>query len=209
VEIASVTVAVDYDGEIAATLPHMRAQADYVYVVTKPGATRTHEIASANGCSVLITDEWHARGARFNKAGAVRLGQLYAQRAHPSAWQLIVDADIVLPTNVRDIVSMLPEEDDFIYVARRLDYHDDVAVEKGCPSREYPPIPAGFFQLHKTDRLYAEWSYSAERCDIDFAHLFPAVRMLPIVCHHLGVEAKNWKGRVTPEWNPRPVEIKR
>jgi len=27
------------------------------------------------------------------------------------------------------------------------------------------------------------------------------------MCHHLGVEAQNWRGRVTPAWNPRPLEI--
>lgn len=207
VEIAAIIVAVDYDGELAVTLPHVRKQADHVYVVTKPDAERTHSIVAANGCSVLITDEWNARGAKFNKAGALRLAQLYVRQSHPAAWQLLVDADIVLPGNVRNVVAGLPDDDDVVYVARRVDYHDDAAIDSGTPSREYPAVPAGFFQLHRSDRLYAEWSNSAERCDLDFAASFGEIRMLPLVCHHLGVEAKNWQGRVTPDWNPRPIKV--
>ena len=207
VEIAAIIVAVDYDGELAVTLPHVRSQADHVYVVTKPDATRTHEIVAANDCSVLACDQWHARGAKFNKAAAVRLGQLHCWLWHRNAWQLLLDADIVLPTGVRELVAGLPDEDDVLYVARRLDYHDDAAIADGKPSRVYPVCAAGFFHLHRSDRLYPPWSESAERCDLEFAESFREIRLLPVMCHHLGVEAQNWRGRVTPAWNPRPLEI--
>lgn len=204
-EIAAIIVAVDYDGELAVTLPHVRRQADHVYVVTKEDAAETRRIAESNGCRVLTTDVWHERGAAFNKAGALRLAQLYVQQTHPNAWQLLLDADVVIPANVRTTVAGLNQSGDVLYSARRVDYHDDAAIDAGVPSAQYPAIAAGFFQLHKTNRLYADWSKSAERCDLDFAASFPERVLLPLTCCHLGKDGTNWQGRVTPAWNPRAL----
>jgi hypothetical protein len=206
-EIAAIIVAVDYDGELAVTLPHVRAQVDHVYVVTKEDATETRRIANENGCHVLSTDVWQEREAKFNKAGAIRLAQLYVQQTHPSAWQLLLDADIVIPSNLRHTVAALPNDDSVLYVAHRADFYDDAAIDAGKPSATYPPIAAGFFQLHRSNRLYADWSKSAQQCDLDFAASFPAVRLLSLTCCHLGRDGQNWEGRVTPAWNPRPLKV--
>lgn len=207
VEIAAIIVAVDYDGEIEVTLPHVRSVADHVYVVTKPDATSTQRIVEAAGCKVLTTDTWHDRGAAFNKAAAVRLAQQHVQVTHSGAWQLLLDADVIVPPNVRHVVASLPQDDERLFVARRIDFHDNAAIAAGKPSHEYPLIAAGFFQLHRTDRLYAEWSESAQQCDLDFASAFPEVVLLPLVVFHLGRDGQNWRGRVTPAWEPHAVRV--
>lgn len=207
VEIAAIVVAVDYDGELEVTLPHLRRVADHVYVVTKDDADETRRIVEASGCNVLTTDVWHERGAAFNKSGALRLAQLYVQQTHPDAWQLILDADIVVPPNVRNVVASLPRDDDRLYVARRVDFHDNAAIDSGRPSHEYPPIAAGFFHLHRTRRLYADWSESAQQCDLDFAGTFAEVVIAPLVVFHLGRDGQNWRGRVTPAWEPQQVRV--
>lgn len=207
VTLVTIIVAVDYDGELQVTLPHIRRQSDHVYVVTKPDAASTHAIAAAAGCHVLSTDVWNERGAAFNKSGALRLAQLYVLQEHPEAWTLILDADIVVPPNLRNVVSSLPATDDTLYVSRRSDYHDDEAVAAGNPSAEYPAIAAGFFHLYRGNRLYCDWSYSAERCDLGFAASFPQIAMLPLTCAHLGRDGQNWQGRVTPAWTPREVTL--
>jgi hypothetical protein len=206
IEIAAIVVAVNYDGELQVTLPHLRRQVDHVYVVTDGSATTT-AIAEANDAKVLVTALWQANGAAFNKSGALRLAQLWVRQTHPNAWQLIVDADIVVPGNVRSVAASLPPDDDTLYVAHRVDYHDDAAVASGVPTQGYPDWPAGFFHLYKSHRLYAEWSHSAEKCDLDFAATFPRVAMLPITVAHLGKSGDNWQGRVSPAWTPRQVEV--
>ena len=198
--IVAIVVAVNYDGELAVTLPHLRRQVDHVYVVSDESES-TRRIANDCGCSVLMTDVWHENGAAFNKAGALRLAQLYVSEAHPDAWQLVVDADIVVPDGLKPIVMQLPA-DDRLYCARRLDYHDMESLRAGKPSAEYPPWAAGFFHLYRSRRLYAEWSQSAERCDLEFAASFPSVALLPITVAHLGRDGQNWSGRTTPAWVP-------
>jgi hypothetical protein len=198
VEVVAIVVAVNYDGELTVTLPSLRKQADHVYVVTD-GSESTRRIATEYGCNVIETDIWHENGAAFNKSGAIRLAQMHASQQHPDAWHLIVDADILVPDCIKPIVSQLPD-DDRLYCARRLDFHDVESLLAGKPSKEYPPWAAGFFHLYRSPRLYAEWSHSAERCDLEFAASFPSVGMLPITVAHLGKDGVNWEGRQSPPW---------
>ena len=198
-EIVALVVAVDYDGELAVTLPHLRKQVDCVYVVTNSNEA-THRVATSCGCKVLVSDMWHDNGAAFNKAGCLRLAQLYAAEAHPDAWQLICDADVIVPDGLKPLVAQLPDGDR-LYCARREDFHSIEALQAGKPDKEYPPWPAGFFQLYKSRRLYPEWSATAERCDLEFASGFPEVAMLPVTVAHLGRDGENWSGRKTPAWS--------
>jgi hypothetical protein len=199
-DIVSLTVAVNYHGELAATCSHLVKQCDASYVITSPDDFETERIAVDAGATVVSYHGFHDRGAKFNKSGAIRTAQIAARSRHPGAWILITDADILVPANLREIILSQSLNRATLYGMKRLDYNTPEDFAAGRVSLEYPHDFAGYFQLYRREMLYAAWSDTAGKCDWRFKRLFRQRVLLPGVCHHLGFKSKNWEGRTTPEW---------
>jgi hypothetical protein len=201
--IVGMIVAVNYHGELRQSLPSVVSQCDAVYIATSPEDAKTQAIIAENKATPILLDTWYARGAAFNKSGAVHHMQRLAYACHPNAWHLLLDADIVLPADCRANVMQLLPIPDTLFGMRRLDYETPEAFAADRPSFEYDKPHAGYFQLYcRKASFYAPWSHDASRCDWDFRKLFRRRVLVPGFAKHLGIKRQNWGGRTTPEWKP-------
>jgi hypothetical protein len=102
VKIEAVTVCVDYADFLEITLPYLKAVADDLVVVTAPQDRRTRELCRKEDVHVLVTTAMFDNGRRFSLGAALDAGL----RSIPlEDWALVVDADIVLPSGTRRILS--------------------------------------------------------------------------------------------------------
>ena len=123
---------------------------------------------------------------------------------------LILDSDILLPDNTKQVVDKIQIDEDTIYGAERVDclFRSDTQVTEGTiPYYNYHID--GFFQLYKHNqsashnlitRRYRR-SYSAEFCDFAFTNTFARQHVLSeIRCRHIGLPRVNWDGRQDWAW---------
>ena len=197
--IVAITTSVNYADYLPHCLHSLASVVDSAIVVTK-AHDASFEVARRYGAMPMLFDGWHDRDAVFNKAGAVRFAQEQAYAAKPDAWYLVVDADIVMPKNARELIERHATDAETLYGASRADFHTFEELQAGKPSKIYAAIFAGFFQLYRRHTLYPEWSHSAEACDLTFAKQFASCVMLPMTVGHCGVERVNWEGRRSPLW---------
>lgn len=201
-KLVGIVVSLGYADLLRHALPSVMKALDACYVVTEPG-DESAAVAAEFGATPVFFGGWQDSGAAFNKAGAVRLGQARAYEEHPDAWYLVLDADIVLPPGTRDVIESHADNPACIYGASRHDYYTPEALVAGVADKTHDFPLAGYFQLYRPHFVYAAWSASAERCDIDFALMFDVRKLLPLTVSHLGEECKNWRGRVTPLWGSK------
>lgn len=198
-KLIGITTALNYSDYLSVAIGTFTSAFDVLYVVTQ-FADPACEVASRCGAIVCVYDGWHKDGATFNKAGAIRRAQEHAYRTHPDDWYVLVDADILLPHDARETLIQHATDANALYSARRVDYHTPESLRSLSHDKVYGSAFAGFLQCYKRHCLYPESSHSAEACDLVFASQFSSCRMLPMTVGHLGREAVNWKGRVSPLW---------
>ncbi|MAT51441.1 MAG: hypothetical protein CMK32_09695 [Porticoccaceae bacterium] len=204
-QLVAVMVSVNYHGEMNVSLPRLVSVCDCVYVVTSPEDVRTQQMARDAGAEVLICRNFHARRATFNKAEAVLIGQQEAHRRHPDAWYALVDADIVVPENLRELVMEEALVSNALYTMPRYDYWTPQAYADKRPDDKYNKLGVGYFQLYsEATRFYASWSQNASKADIVFRNKFKHMYQLSGFVEHLGRKRINWDGRKSEEWVPVP-----
>lgn len=209
-DIIPITVCVGYQDLLAITLRHNRKFFETIVVVTTPEDTATQELCKQFNVDVITSDLLYHQRARFNKSGMIHQAQKKIHAEHPDKWVLILDADILLPEQFNKLVHTEQLDKECLYSFHRVDYptYDDFLNQTNSKPYRYDFM--GFFQLYwKKDKYYPAHSMACSRCDMQFAHEFPAYRKRIIDEHtilkHLGEDSKNWYGRVTPIWEvPRP-----
>lgn len=186
------TVCVDFGDRLEKTLPeNIKHFASYT-VVTIERDTETQAIARRCGAHVLITHSLYQRGAKFDKGLAINdaLRQLYEE--HPDEWMCHIDADVVLPADLKIQLAGAKLSPDCIYGMRR--------EGNSLKERWNNPI-SGFFQLwHASVRRFYRSHIDAGFSDIWFRDEWPKEKqiVLPLVAKHLGEPGRDWGGRVTP-----------
>jgi hypothetical protein len=198
-KLIAITTSVNYADYLAWCLESLARVADGICVVTEAHDASV-DVARRAGVTPLVYDGWCSDGAALNKAGAVRFAQEQVHEAHPDAWYLLIDADIVLGRDAREVIEAHATDEAALYSARRVDFHSVEALRAGTPSKTYGSMFAGYFQLYRRHLVYPGWSHSAEACDLVFASRFASCAMLPMVVGHLGREQVNWEGRRSPVW---------
>ena len=198
-QLIAITTSVNYTDYLQWCLESLSRVADGVVVVTERHDSAIGACRQCNAAA-LIYDGWNDGDASFNKAGAIRHAQEYTHAMHPDAWYLLIDADIVMPENARQIIEEHATDAATLYSARRVDFHTVADLDAGTPTSVYGSIFAGYCQLYRRHALYQEWSRSAERCDLQFAEQFESCQVLPMTVGHLGREQVNWEGRRSPVW---------
>lgn len=198
-QLIAITTSVNYTDYLVWCLDSLSKVADGVAVVTEHNDSAL-ALCCRSGATPIVYDGWRTEGAVFNKGGAVRYAQEKVHAAHPDAWYLLIDADVVLPEDARSIIESHATDEEALYSARRVDFHTLADAKAGMPTKVYESIFAGFCQLYRRHVLYPEWSRSAERCDLEFAKQFESCRILPMTVGHLGREQINWEGRRSPVW---------
>lgn len=198
-ELIAITTSVNYTDYLVHCLDSLSRVVDGVCVVTQDHDSAI-DACSRSCATALRFGGWRDGGAAFNKAGAIRFAQERVHEAHPDAWYLLVDADVVMQDNARAIIEENATDTESLYSARRVDFHTAAELSEGKPTKTYGSIFAGYFQLYRRHVLYPEWSRSAEACDLAFVRQFASCSVLPLVVGHLGREQVNWEGRRSPAW---------
>ena len=136
-------------------------------------------------------------GKAFNKGGALRAGQLIAERLFPDDYYLVMDCDVtfgqILTRSLRDVEL----EMDYLYVpGQRRDYSTYDDYIRKTNHKVYPGGSAGwgFFQLYKcTEPTHYEDWHTAAKCDTWFRNdviknNHSNIRKLKGWVNHLGEE---------------------
>jgi len=197
--IVAITTSVNYSDYLRWCLESLAHVVDGVCVVTEDHDSAIKQCHEFNA-TPLVYDGWHAGGARFNKAGAIRFAQEKIHDAYPDSWYLLIDADVVMQQDARATIEEHATDAETLYSARRVDFHTLDALKSGEPTCVYGWMFAGYWQLYRRHVLYPEWSRTAEACDLVFASQFASCSMLPLTVGHLGREQINWEGRRSPIW---------
>lgn len=197
--LISITTSVDYADYLPHCLHCLAGVVDAACVVTTENDASI-DVAQRYGSTPITFDGWHANGAAFNKAGAIRYAQEKIHAAYPDAWYLLIDADVMVPVDARELIERHATNPEVLYGARRVDFHTPDRLKSSRPNKAYASMFAGFFQLYRRHVLYGEWSRTAELCDLQFASQFASCVVLPMTVGHCGQEAINWEGRRSPLW---------
>lgn len=212
--LEAVTTCVEYGDVLGITLPRNRAHFDAMFVVTSLDDEETREVCTQHDAVSISTDAFFEDGGRFRKSRGINTGLARMRKAD---WVLVMDCDIILPENFREV---LDEEDlapDCLYACRRHLYRthehwskrDTIEPESEEHLERRNGAGRGFFQLfHASSSAwtgrYPEQSGDASVDDIAFQRRWPAARRkyLPFHVAHLGEIRTNWQGRVSPRFEP-------
>jgi hypothetical protein len=103
--IEALTVCVNYADFLEVTIRRLRNAVDDLVVVTEPDDMRTRHVAKQAGVRTCITTAMYDADRKFSLGAAINAG---LKSLKQDAWVLVVDADIMLPANTRDIIGYVP-----------------------------------------------------------------------------------------------------
>jgi hypothetical protein len=186
-------VCVDYTDYLIWAMPHNRRHFDSFTVVTTAEDHETRRLCEQHGAAVVLAERLHQLDSAFDLGAAINDGLAVLEREYPDDWICIVDADVILPWDLRQRLSMMELDRSCIY-----------GIERGEASDN--PI-SGFFQLFHGSlrRRYQEGHKSAGHTDMWFRDLWPPDKQITIPglkAQHLSRNAVNWAGRITPRLEP-------
>ena len=179
----------------------------WVFVTDKNDHETINFLSNKPNVTILYWDFQNER-RHFDKGGAIRHAQYYVYDKFPDDWYLLIDCDIVLPTDTQNI--MLHEIPKMAGVAEkalfgmdvRLDFSrmSDLMAEKNYKAYDHKNFPYGYFQMYKEKYFYAP-SRDASNCDTEFVGYFKENFLLKgtgTKCFHLGQPNIHWKGTRKP-----------
>ena len=185
-----------------------------LYIITQEDDTDTINLCKPFENVELVYYDFTQNGTKaFDKYGALNLLQKMVYARHPDFWYLIIDSDIILPTNFIQILLHEKLDKECLYGAYRhiakssselLDLQSFINAKKYW---EYDNIkhfktniPAlGCLQLYAKPNIFHQTIYNnAERGDITFSEAnFKLFCNLDTMCIlHLGIPQVNWSGKV-------------
>lgn len=200
-EIVSITVCVDYSDYFCRVIERNASVLDHMYVVTRKTDTATQELCQRfQNITMVFYEDLNLKAAFFNKSGMIRFAQMQAYKMYPDAWYLILDADIMLPCDFREIVQTNCDDQNALYGMSRYDYKCQVDLEEQKNGKHYPHNFVGYFQLYREKKMYDSFSLDCSRCDDLFKCGFKTKVNLPGSVSHLGEKNVNWRGRKSKLW---------
>jgi len=180
----------------------------WVFVTDKNDHETINFLSDKPNVTVLYWDFQNER-RHFDKGGAIRHAQYYVYDKFPDDWYLLVDSDIVLPSDTQNIIFRdLPvfEKDSHLNPITLIGVDNLMAFSKMSDLLSETnylfwnnfDTPIGHFQLYKEKFFYSS-SINASRCDIDFCRFFKnCILITRLKCYHLGTRGVHWKGTRTP-----------
>lgn len=199
--IIAITISTNYED----LLPYIvEANAKFFkhwYIVTEESDKATQEICSKYPNIETLFFSFKTPQCAFNFGGARRFAQQIAQEKFKEDFILILDSDICLPENFKQVIDSSNLEEEIIYGAtRRLVYdlkdyinnnNKHCIIDKRWVNENRV---IGFFQLYKSSNLYKD-SYSCAETDEQFARQFASCKFLDLIVDHIGVPGQDWCGR--------------
>jgi hypothetical protein len=220
--LIGITVCVDYSDYLAATIDSKLQCCDTVIVATVDSDSATRQLVESIRKKSRLNDFKvvdcvlpnaiiSSNKATFNKSAIVWEAQdlayrlCHAESIKNSAF-LLVDADIVLPENTRQVIEEHATDPATLYGARRRDFvtPKDYQSQSSISIPHYRKEPrfalAGYFQLYFEQKYYPKNSTTCAKCDDIFRDGFAKKVIMPLIVDHIGPERVNWKGRVSEPW---------
>lgn len=191
--IEAVVVCKNYSDFLEHTLPENLEQVDRMVVVTHPDDKATQALCHKYGVDCIETEVMHDEGDAFNKGRCINLGLSHLRH---EGWVIHMDADILLPHNIRQRLRQAKLETKKIYGVDRLNIvgydefqkiknnlapqfqyrclvipNSGLSVGSRLLHNEYGWCPIGYFQLWHSSmrRSYPIIHGSAEHGDVLFA----------------------------------------
>lgn len=208
-KIDIVIVSVDYNDFLILTLENNLHHIQNITVVTSSKDKECQNLCKKFGVNCVVTDRMYEKGASFNKGKAINDG--IKSIINPD-WILLLDADICLPHNFRDIIENLKSNTNNLILADRkmcYDYTDYLKWKNGQEINGEIERGKGwgYFQLFNIAKFnnrepFPENSDDAAQSDISFKNMFVNNKetISGIEVLHLGDPYKNWKGRKTKKF---------
>jgi hypothetical protein len=196
-------VSYNYFDTLQFMLPVNYLHFEKIYLLTQPDDEKTVEFCKQFQNVVVLFYNFTHHQKVFDKFGALNYAQSIIYRTHPDSWYLILDSDILLPNNFIDVLQKESLRPECIYgVARHNVFKTSELLDKSSvhvsPMPVFQGIPTiiGYFQLYKKKVFHANF-HTAEGGDVMFSRNFSMwCRLDNILCYHLGVPGKNWRGKV-------------
>lgn len=178
---------------------------DHFIVVTSPNDTRTIQCCQQNNVKCHIFNDYF-KNAKFNKSGAIHDVQKKIHSEHPDKWILLLDADIILPSNFEELMKNSETFDkNALYSMKRKDYILQKDFENKTNAINYPGQNfMGFMQMYFNKiHYYASFSSDGTGCDYFFAGQFHTKKFVSECDYltHIGEYGVNNYGRISAEWS--------
>lgn len=200
------------------------------HIITSESDSATLKFCKDNYINCWTTDAFYINNSKFNKGAALNAifdGFHQTKLLDSLEWILLLDSDIIISECLDQIKTSFDlnkiqnicngkilenESYKYIYGCPRRIYNTEEKFLKGDFWLENTTDLIGYFQLfhissiindiRKEKPIFYE-HYDASSYDDKFRDRWPRKyrRILNVYCDHLGPIAKNWKGRVTPQWS--------
>lgn len=205
-KVDTIIVSVDYNDFLVLTLENNIKYLDNITVVTSPNDSLCKEICDKFGVKCVLTDRMYENGAKFNKGKAVNEGIKSIQNPE---WILLLDADIILPSNWSDLIKSSIFNKDAIHICSRNIIENYEDYQRWLNGEEVGRLETskgfGYFQLFNINSssifgrnpIFPETSDDAAWSDLSFRNQFNKRTELSMSVVHLGKAYTNWKGRET------------
>lgn len=187
---------------------------EMMYIITQEDDTETINLCKQFDNVVLLYYNFKNNNKPFDKYGGLNYGQKIIYETHPDSWYLIIDSDILLPTNFIEILNNEHLIETCIYGGIRNNcYKSSELLNKKeiihnsitwlhnniLHSKNNPPSILGCFQLYKLKNVYHRDNIeNAGLGDYYFGYdnfkLF--CNLENIYYFHLGEKHINWNGKI-------------
>jgi len=195
-DAVAIVTSVKMDDYLRVTIKNNRSLFGEYYVLTSPDDEATDKLCSEFDAKLLSYDRFFdVPKCSFNKSGGLRQAQRFVHEKHRAKWVVLMDADIMLPEQMRDIdTSKFTKR--WLYGMERVDVHSHEDY-LGKRFHKYRDKFCGYFQMyHNKSALYPPVSRNASWCDIAFRDIFPRRILIPDMhLVHIGRSNSHWNGR--------------
>ena len=224
--LTGICVCVNYDDFLSITLPQNIQHFDKFIVITSESDTKTAQcvenIVNDNNhihhtnqpynkrIELIKTNIFYIGGSSFNKGASIRHTQKKIINDANIKWVCIIDADIVLPINFREVCIKQCKNTSSLYGAKRINYesYDDYIQNKPSDSlstSNIHEVGVGFLQIYhqsqRNPKYYSSVFRTASSCDTDFKNKWgKSIIDIGVYVKHLGESRSNWKGRITQQF---------
>jgi lipopolysaccharide biosynthesis glycosyltransferase len=222
--LIGICVSYNYFDTLQFMLPVNYLHFTKLYVVTQEDDKQTIDFCKQFDNVVVLLYKFKTADKTFDKYGALNYVQKIVYEEHPDSWYLIVDSDIILPTNFIDILIYEQLNPECIYGAVR--YNLSQSSELLNKSRiiqknktwkynnilwnSSPPSIIGSFQLYKKKDVYHRNDFKdAGTGDYIFGYdnfnLFCNLENMYVL--HFGQANKNWSGKTVSFINDGHISL--
>jgi hypothetical protein len=214
IQLVAVCVSYNYMDTLKFMLPTNYFHFKRIFIITQEDDIETiHFCMQFQNVTILFYDLTQKTKGIFDKYGALNMGLKYAYVQYPESWYVIIDSDILLPTNFHRILDNVSLNEETLYGCTRTDVWSTsqlLCKEKCIELRKNfkfndllilpnkPPSLIGCFQLFKKKCYNIKYHQDAGYGDYQFGYdnfkTFSCLKTLHIF--HLGHSGRNWKGKV-------------